>query len=53
MLRSQSDAALILMRNISIAVGDTLEFAFIYGYAADAGAMKALISKYLLWIILV
>jgi hypothetical protein len=55
-----SDAALILRRNVSLAVGDTIEFAFLYGYVVppstsryDAGGegratptMKSLIAKY-------
>ncbi len=56
---SGSDAALILRRNVSLAIGDTVEFAFLYGYVVpplasryDAGAgratptLKSLIARY-------
>ena len=43
----QSDAALILRRNVSLAVGETLEFAFLFGYAVpgSGASMESLIEK--------
>lgn len=43
-LHRQSDSALILRRNVSLAVGEKLEFAFAYGVVQSSPA--TLISKY-------
>ena len=39
--RNQSDAALILRRNVSLAVGATVEFAFVYGYVPGGAGAQA------------
>ena len=37
---------MILRRNVSLAVGDTIEFAFMYGYAPAGSSVSSLIAKY-------
>ena len=44
-----TDAAMILRRNLTLAVGETTEFAFVFGYvpqASAAAAIHSLITKY-------
>lgn len=45
-LPRQSNGAMILRRNISIAAGETIEFAFMYGYITSRSSLSSLLSKY-------